>query len=697
MLKYLLRGAEKLPRPISNNIGVSQVIGYLLSLIIVTSVITASIFTTQFYVDQNFQNAGESYAKELANRVEDLINDVYLFKQQYPSAYYSTSIEIPNKLVGRYDYYIQIDNDAIHIRSTDGQISVDKSLYGLAEKAGMDFSGKIYGSSESLKMYCEETPYIHKIDFGTHESTTSDGYIKMVPEDSYGSVSWMNWDAVGEVNYTYWAYRTIIEIQNPVKQNPLPPITNYQFLVQLNDTNFDYSKAKPNGSDIRFVVDDNSGTIMECPFWIERWNPKNTHTSRIWVKVPVELDEGDSFYLYMYHGSDSSDTYTGVNDGDETFLFFDDFNDEDGDPNTVDSDNWPTQYKTGVDDIKEIDGCLELKNEAALATSKDKISETSYIIETKAKAIGSAYKPIEASLFVRANNIVTVPYKHGTVFSSGFFNDSYLDFNLGISSWDGSSYEIYDSDGDYPAITANDWYRLRYVLNAEDDVVYRYNYEDFSVDGFASIFYESGGESGCFGPCVIDVEDTAGDLTAIYDWIYVRQFAADTDFGQGASIEDIEPTASVVQINSKNYRLKDLSKFASADRLGDELGADIIYDRVEGPGTLIFDGLTKGQKYSMTFTVGDKDNIVDNMKISVTGGESDGTLSAAQVIEDIDCSDDNYYRKIWFSGIYPYNDGASNIIKIEFLDDITENGYHWAVGGLTFSKGDKTTKLSYGD
>ncbi|MDI6788930.1 MAG: DUF2341 domain-containing protein, partial [Planctomycetota bacterium] len=80
---------------------------------------------------------------------------------------------------------------------------------------------------------------------------------------------------------------------------------------------------KPDGSDIRFILpqgaDREGQLVAEVPYWIEGFN--NVATSTIWVKVPT-LPTGDTC-IYMYYGNISA---TASSNGDNTFIFFDDFN-----------------------------------------------------------------------------------------------------------------------------------------------------------------------------------------------------------------------------------------------------------------------------------------------------------------------------------------------------------------------------------
>ncbi|MFX0104976.1 MAG: DUF2341 domain-containing protein [Candidatus Hodarchaeota archaeon] len=93
---------------------------------------------------------------------------------------------------------------------------------------------------------------------------------------------------------------------------PATPESDYQIRVDLNLSNFNYSKAKSDGSDIRFY--DLSQNILD--YWIESWNPAGN--SIIWVKIPA----AGTSKIYMYYGNP---TAFSLSNGSNTFIFFDDF------------------------------------------------------------------------------------------------------------------------------------------------------------------------------------------------------------------------------------------------------------------------------------------------------------------------------------------------------------------------------------
>ena len=96
-----------------------------------------------------------------------------------------------------------------------------------------------------------------------------------------------------------WNYRKKINIEN-LGNN----LSEYQILIVLNTTNFNYSKVTENSSDIRFIFfNDTSKRNMEIPYYIEEWNP--SVESRIWVKVPY-LNGSFNTTIYLYYGNPSA-------------------------------------------------------------------------------------------------------------------------------------------------------------------------------------------------------------------------------------------------------------------------------------------------------------------------------------------------------------------------------------------------------
>ncbi len=98
-------------------------------------------------------------------------------------------------------------------------------------------------------------------------------------------------------------------------------LLNYPVLVELNRKNFSFD----NNFNIAFL--DKNGNKLN--YWIEKWDPANEEAA-IWVKIP-RLEAKQTETIYLVQKSD----LTNESNGDETFEFFDDFND-----NSIDQGKW---------------------------------------------------------------------------------------------------------------------------------------------------------------------------------------------------------------------------------------------------------------------------------------------------------------------------------------------------------------------
>ena len=65
-----------------------------------------------------------------------------------------------------------------------------------------------------------------------------------------------------------------------ITENAGKTLTDYPVPVGLNSSNFNFSKAKSDGSDIRFFSENKT-----LNYWIETWDPENEEAV-IWVKIP---------------------------------------------------------------------------------------------------------------------------------------------------------------------------------------------------------------------------------------------------------------------------------------------------------------------------------------------------------------------------------------------------------------------------
>jgi hypothetical protein len=108
-----------------------------------------------------------------------------------------------------------------------------------------------------------------------------------------------------------WHYRRPVTISNSSIL-----LNNYQVLIKLTNSNFNFNRAKDNGSDVRITSDNG---ITELDYWIESWDKPNSR-AYIWVEVP-SLGNGVTT-IYMYYNYSGAITTT--SNGLLTFDFFED-------------------------------------------------------------------------------------------------------------------------------------------------------------------------------------------------------------------------------------------------------------------------------------------------------------------------------------------------------------------------------------
>jgi biopolymer transport protein ExbB len=76
------------------------------------------------------------------------------------------------------------------------------------------------------------------------------------------------------------------------------PIGTVSLLVRLHDGDFRFAAAKPDGSDLRFIAEDDR---TQLTYHLERFDPL-MNEAFVWVKVP-ELKQGSKTTLWLYYGN----------------------------------------------------------------------------------------------------------------------------------------------------------------------------------------------------------------------------------------------------------------------------------------------------------------------------------------------------------------------------------------------------------
>ena len=108
-----------------------------------------------------------------------------------------------------------------------------------------------------------------------------------------------------------WNYSSTLYVQD----NSGVDLSGYQINILLDSSNFDFTKADPQGKDIRF---ESAG--KQLSHWTESWD-QAAATASIWVQVPSIKAKGKS-EIKMYYGNPLAED---VSNGASTFELFDDF------------------------------------------------------------------------------------------------------------------------------------------------------------------------------------------------------------------------------------------------------------------------------------------------------------------------------------------------------------------------------------
>ncbi|MEA3357654.1 MAG: DUF2341 domain-containing protein, partial [Patescibacteria group bacterium] len=181
-------------------------------------------------------------------------------------------------------------------------------------------------------------------------------YWKIIATDNHGaSTTGDLWDfntGSGEE----FPKRKLITIDNTRNANTL---TDYQ--VKL-DVIYD-PEMQPDFDDLRFT--DSSDNRLN--YWFEDYAP-SAHAT-VWVKIPLIPGSGKTT-VYMYYGNPSASSQS---NGDATFEFFDDFEDE-----SIDTGKWTTTTTGFGAFVTENSGEINIHTDAISNTTADLISQNSY-------------------------------------------------------------------------------------------------------------------------------------------------------------------------------------------------------------------------------------------------------------------------------------------------------------------------------
>ena len=245
---------------------------------------------------------------------------------------------------------------------------------------------------ENVTLYVDDEVVAEDVN---HNLTEYDSYIYFLRSSDQYIWNTQKWDyvivrqhATDEPTYTISENIEEISFSNNKSISILPSsdgtLTDYQMSFNISYE----PEMQADFDDIRFTDENN----VPLSYWIE--SITNSHSSKVWVKVP-EINATNGATVKMYYGNS---TLTSESNGNDVFEFFDDFS------SSLDTDKWTTVYNTpngGSCDVTTEDGKLKVS-----------VRGPSYAVQA------DAYAKTQAS-FNFGNTPLEIEYSADQVISSG--------------------------------------------------------------------------------------------------------------------------------------------------------------------------------------------------------------------------------------------------------------------------------------
>ncbi|MDD4332069.1 MAG: DUF2341 domain-containing protein [Methanosarcinaceae archaeon] len=184
-----------------------------------------------------------------------------------------------------------------------------------------------------------------------------------------------------------WAFSEEIIIQ----ENSGSELRAYPVLVKLTASNFNFSKASPEGADLRFFK---SGKKLD--YWIKEWNSE-AEEAEIWVEIPFLAAKENTTILMKFGNPDVKSE----SDGEAVFDFFEAFEE-----NSLDGFKWKSEASG--------EGFVEVRNGVCrLVAPKVHVNDFSTIYTKDSFDINSIFE-------VRRMKVTTGEDTRGPLHRQGF-------------------------------------------------------------------------------------------------------------------------------------------------------------------------------------------------------------------------------------------------------------------------------------
>lgn len=296
-----------------SNHGVSQIVGFMLTFVIISSVSTVVIFNFNSIMQDRTNRAAELHAESIAGYVVNSLSDAVTAYLNEPKSNYESVIDIPRDIAGK-SYYVELTEDRVYVNTTDGQISKSCTNYN-ADIYGIGCKGRVYSDASKIKVYRHKTDDLYKLDFGTPLSPVKEDYCAVTADDVTS-----DWDEDCSdfpyrlnltINNTRWYKSTggVVQQGQMVKTIYLPSedLEEFPVSIVLQPTNFNYAAANVSFvNESQEMVYSNfvfylvrAHDLIKLEYFIEEWNPN--YNSVISVLFPV-IRKNQTVTVHMYYG-----------------------------------------------------------------------------------------------------------------------------------------------------------------------------------------------------------------------------------------------------------------------------------------------------------------------------------------------------------------------------------------------------------
>lgn len=312
---------------------------------------------------------------------------------------------------------ISAENNSVRENQIDwgtgsNQVNLDSIPDGALVKIGQNCSTS--GTPQFAKLGLKRAPGANTL---LHIQPETDSIPFRIEDASQGT--WWN---------QAWSYKKVFTISNATGTT----LTNFQTVVNLDTSALiSAGKIKNDCSDLR-VLNTSEDTLLD--FWVDTFTI-NTASTAVWIKFP-SLSPGNTT-VYLYYGNSSA---TSASNGDNTFIFFDDFS------NGSYTDKW--QVITGT--WTESSGALSVSSYNTPANIKliNDITLTDYVLDLRARKTGG-------------NEAFLVTFRVGSMLPW---------WNLGGSGDTRSDVEGIDGTTVIPQnFATGTWYDIRVKVNKSND------------------------------------------------------------------------------------------------------------------------------------------------------------------------------------------------------------------------------------